>query len=295
MITFEEIVNEKDKAKRDLLIKTKLEELNSTTESVNIGTSSLVRGFISDKSTVRFDDFDFDLEYDLKSVYGMKATDYFYEFFDLLVANNSINKISAINNISFFLKRYFNEPGEKKNDRDAMFGSFSNKLLEIADNEDEFHKQKNALFDIGVFKNMSSAECTEHACIAQNLLSFCDVDSCYVTGVALIPGNKEIHAFNVIQVDGNYYVFDGTNPFYLYDENEKYISCRSYVFKIPQDKIVDFMNGKERLKIPKCNYQRKADGETIMVDMEHWGFVIDSKPLDKDAFDSFLGAEVKVL
>ena len=53
MIAFEEIIQEKDKQKRDLLIKEKLSELNDTSDSVEIKTNSIMTGFISKKSKIK--------------------------------------------------------------------------------------------------------------------------------------------------------------------------------------------------------------------------------------------------
>ena len=81
MITFEEIINEKDKEVRNVLIAKKIQELNESNIPLEINTNSIVNGFISNESVVYFSDWHLDLNKGLGSLYGMKATDYFLWIF----------------------------------------------------------------------------------------------------------------------------------------------------------------------------------------------------------------------
>ena len=182
MITFEDIICEKDKLKRDLLIKQKLNQLNDSYDEIKIGTNSIVTGFISNKSKVQFSEWHFDLNIGLGSIYGMKAEDYFYEFFDFLSEHNLTTKQNVVSAISSFLKLYFDEQGKKNNDREVLFDDIWYQLYRMYDDKERFNRNRDSWLDIGIFKNRSAAECTEHSCITQNLLTFCDIDSCYISG-----------------------------------------------------------------------------------------------------------------
>ena len=69
MITFEEIINEKDKKVRDILIAKKIQELNESSIPLEINTNSIVNGFISNESVVYFSKCHLDLNKGLGSLY----------------------------------------------------------------------------------------------------------------------------------------------------------------------------------------------------------------------------------
>lgn len=295
MIKFEEIIQEKNKGKRDLLIKIKLSEYNSTSDSLTIDTSTIMTGFISNQSTVIFSNWHYDLNMGLGNLYGMKSDDYFYEFFDFLVEHNLTSKQDAVNQLSSFLKKYFDESGVKKNDREKLFDDICYQLDQMSSDKESFEKCKDSWLDIGIFKDRSAAECTEHTAISQNLLCFCDIDSCYVSGHMRSPNSDEDHAFNIFQMNGEYYLLDTTNPICLYDSNDNYVGCKSYVYQIPYEKIREFISEKGIIKLPKCNYMNTSDGKTVMVDKSYNEYTTTSKPLNREQFNIFFNFIDKTL
>lgn len=286
MITFEEIINEKDKKKRDILIEKKIQELNEFSVPIKIDTNSIFSGFISKNSVVYFSDFHWDLNKGLGSLYGMKTTDYFYEFFDFLSDRNLISKIDVINYVSSFLKKYFAEEGTKKNDREVLFDDICNQLDHM-DDKDKFLRCKNNWMNIGIFKGRSAAECTEHAVIAQNLLSICDIESCYVSGNMKTSNSNEAHAFTIFKMNDEYYLLDSTNPVCLFDEKDNYVGCKSFVAKLPYEKVIEFINSKGEISLNMCNYMRTSSGKTIMVDKSRNVYTTTSKLINEEECNEF--------
>ena len=293
MITFEDIINEKDKQKRDLLIKEKLNQLNKMYDKVNIDTRTNMTGFISNESKISFSDYHYDMNIGLGSIYGMKTEDYFYDFFDFLNDHNLTTKQEVIKYISPFLKNYFNEQGSKINDREELFEDIWNQLDKMYDDKERFNKNKNAWLDIGIFKNRSAAECTEHACITQNLLTFCDIDSCYVSGHIKSNTYDEDHAFNIFKLNGEYYLLDSTNPYCLYDGNDNYVGCSSYFAKISNEAVKEFIQNQGKIILPKCNYMKTNQGKTIIVDKDINNYTTSSKFLNIDNINDFFDINKK--
>lgn len=295
MIAFEDIIGEKDKSKRDLLIKQKLIELNDLYSELEIDTNSIVTGFISNKSKVQFSTFHYDAGIGLVSIYGMKQEDYFYEFFDFLSSHSLTNKQDVVKVVSSFLKLYFDEQGKKNNDREALFDDIFRQLDAMYDDKDRFNRNRDSWLDIGIFKNRSAAECTEHACITQNLLTFCDIDSCYITGHMKSKTTNEDHAYNIFKLDGSFYLLDSTNPYCLFDSNDNYIGCTSYFHKIQNEKISDFIQNKGEIELPKCNFMKKVDGTTIKVDNDIQIYTTSSKFLNVEEVKKFFSINNKKL
>ena len=286
MITFEEIINEKDKEVRNVLIAKKIQELNESNIPLEINTNSIVNGFISNESVVYFSDWHLDLNKGLGSLYGMKATDYFYEFFDFLSAKNLTSKIDVINYVSSFLKKYFDEEGTKKNYREVLFDDICNQLDHMED-KDKFLKCRNNWMDIGIFKGKSAAECTEHTIIAQNLLSICDIESCYISGNMKTSSTNEAHAFTIFKMDDEYYLLDSTNPVCLFDEKDNYVGCKSFVAKLSYEKVIEFINSNGEINLNKCNYMRTSDGKIIMVDKSRNVYTTTSKLINEEECNDF--------
>ena len=296
MITFEEIICKKDKEERDSLIKEKLLELNNSSNPVVINTNSIMTGFINNNSKVKFSDFHYDLNIGLGSIYGMKTDDYFYEFFDFLSEHNFITKKDVVKYVASFLKNYFDERGKKDNDREYLFDNIWRQLDAMYEQDKErFEKCRESWLDIGIFKGRSVAECSEHACITQNLLTFCDIDCCFIAGHMKSHYSDEDHAYNVFKMNEDYYLLDSTNPFVLFDSNDNYAGCQSYIYRIESDKVVDFMKNKHEIKLPKCNLMRSSSGTLIEVDKDNIIYNTTSKILNADDVNSFLNVNKKTL
>lgn len=289
MITFEQIISEKNKNSRDKLINEKLLELNDATEEMRLTARNIGFGFISNKSSVQFSEFHYDMNLGLGSIYGMRATDYFYEFFDFLAHHQLHSKQDVILFVSSFLKDYFAEREGKTADRELLFDDICRQLDNMSDDKERFFRNRNAWLDIGIFKNRSAAECTEFSAIAQNLLSFCDIDVCYVSGHMKTSLTDEDHAFNIFKYNDEFYLLDSTNPICLFDEKGNLTGFKSYICKVPYDKVVDFIKNKGVLSLNKSNYMRNAQGKVVLVNKSLNEYSTTSSPINEEELNEFFG------
>ena len=94
----------------------------------------------------------------------------------------------------------------------------------------------------------SGAECSEFATLSHNLISFCGFEDELVSGICNMNGQAELHAFNIITINGVRYLYDsanelvvctkqgqkGTLPCYeriTDDEYEAMLSGKGYILK----------------------------------------------------------------
>lgn len=302
MVTFEEIIQEKDKTKRDQLIKNKLDELNATTEPVYVDTEHNVTGFISNRSKVEVSNTIWGIDDNVyNEEYSMKADDYFYEFFDFLIEHNITTKSDAITHISSFLKSYFNVRGGAKHDRDSVFEYLHEYLKDFYKKyPDKFNWENNNALDIGSFKNLSAAECCEHACTGQNLLTICDVESCYVVGKLSVLGKApECHAYNIIKYNNEFFLLDISNPANLYevrDHHYEFVGCNSPLIRISRNDLIEFMSGKSKLETHLLEYVRVPNSEkNKLISCKECIYTATGKPLNKEALDEFCSGEAKAI
>lgn len=61
-------------------------------------------------------------------------------------------------------------------------------------------------------KGKNAAMCVERAMVAQNLLKLLGINSYYKCSGIIKNGKKEVHAYNVVEFQSKYYVFDATMP-----------------------------------------------------------------------------------
>ena len=65
---------------------------------------------------------------------------------------------------------------------------------------------------ISDFKGKNMAACMERAALSQNLMKFLGIESTLKVSSINVDGKDDVHAFNLIGVDGKYYLFDATIP-----------------------------------------------------------------------------------
>ena len=93
------------------------------------------------------------------------------------------------------------------------FGDYSN-ISERMDNypDTDFISDGIPIGKVSNLKGKNSAMCVERAMVAQNLLKLLGINSYYKCSGILKNGNKEVHSYNVVEVQGKYYIFDATMP-----------------------------------------------------------------------------------
>lgn len=74
---------------------------------------------------------------------------------------------------------------------------------------DEEESKNNKISNL---KGTGAAMCVERAALSQNLLKFLGINSFYKTSGIIINNKKEIHSYNLVEYDDEYYIFDASIP-----------------------------------------------------------------------------------
>lgn len=82
---------------------------------------------------------------------------------------------------------------------------------------------------ISNLKGTGAAMCVERAALAQNLLNSMGIESFYKSSSIIKNGNREVHSYNLVKNDSDYYVFDTSIPNLI---NGK---ANPLIAKIPED------------------------------------------------------------
>lgn len=99
------------------------------------------------------------------------------------------------------------------------FGDFSN-IAERMNNYPDLDFISDG-FDIGKvsdLKGKNAAMCVERAMLSQNLMNFLGFKSFYKSSGIMSDGKPDIHAYNLVEYNGKYYVFDATIPTVINEE-----------------------------------------------------------------------------
>ena len=91
---------------------------------------------------------------------------------------------------------------------DDYFGGYSN-LSERLKYYNPDNPEENKISNL---KGKGVAMCSERAALAQNLLSSIGINVTYNTSFISINGTREYHAYNLIELNGRYYLFDSCYP-----------------------------------------------------------------------------------
>lgn len=90
---------------------------------------------------------------------------------------------------------------------------------------------------ISDFKGKNMAACMERAALAQNLMKFLGIDSTLKVSQINVDGKDDIHAFNLVEADGKYYIFDATIP--VVNENR---GVTPIITEIPEQAYKEMIN-----------------------------------------------------
>lgn len=94
------------------------------------------------------------------------------------------------------------------------FGDYSNtqNRLTFFPDEDSIEYFGLEVGKVSSLAHQNAAMCIERAMLSQNLLKIINVKSFFKASGIIINGKMDAHAYNLIEFDGKYYLFDATIP-----------------------------------------------------------------------------------
>lgn len=95
------------------------------------------------------------------------------------------------------------------------------------------------------FKNKGFTACSEKAAVTHNLLTFLGYNDLLVFSgeTELVPGQSEVHTYNVLTTENGHFIFEITNPVFLYDREGNIINFLPAVYRISQEQFEELMSG----------------------------------------------------
>ena len=96
---------------------------------------------------------------------------------------------------------------------DEYFGRFENVSERMTYYKSEDRVSDNDNYNkITNLKGKSSAMCVERAALAQNLLKVIGINSIFKSSTVVVNGKIDQHAYNLVEYNDKYYIFDSTIP-----------------------------------------------------------------------------------
>lgn len=110
-------------------------------------------------------------------------------------------------------------------------------------------------------KGKNAAMCVERAMVAQNLLRLLGINSYYKCSGIMKNGKKEVHAYNLVEFQGKYYVFDATMPTVKDEE------ISPVVAEIPQEVFEELIKVRTRegISVEVAHYNPLRDEDINVV------------------------------
>lgn len=146
--------------------------------------------------------------------YYIKDRNYLYDFVYSMYQKKITDINSILVKIYYYIRYYFGFNGN-----DDLRNEILNNNIEKGYN------------DISILYKKNAGMCSERAAMAQNLFSFFDIESWYMIGEVLSEKEHDPHAFNIINYNNNYYVYDSSRDVPVYSNN-KIIDYRYYTCPI---------------------------------------------------------------
>ncbi len=190
--------------------------------------------------------------------YYIDTDDYIYEFCSWIKDKGIINEFELFYYLQDFIKQYFGLIPDIS--REEMFS------LLYKDEKTYFPPVKE--HGLSWFKKKGNAMCTEYAVIAQNILSFFDIESYIMIGKEKIDSTpSENHAFNIISYTenetGEEYsaIIDFATPVAIYNPKFEYIGEFPFlgpIEELTEDFITD-LNNEGKLEFQEYCYLSLAN------------------------------------
>ena len=92
------------------------------------------------------------------------------------------------------------------------FGYQSNSVKRLDHFPSDNNKKGKPIGKVSDLAHKNIAMSIERAMVAQNLLVDSSVETYFKISGVIINGKEDVHAYNIIKIDGKYYIFDATIP-----------------------------------------------------------------------------------
>lgn len=203
----------------------------------------IFKGFIGLNTRIKYENLSME-------TYGMKTTDFFYEFAHFIKKNNVTNKLAFIYNLEFFINQYFGYP---KNTGDQRRSIFNDRAFNTTSTDEEYFQalQNNKIGDL---KGLGLAQCTEKGALAQQLLSIFDIESYYCMGAVSLNNGQEAHCFNIIKRKNDYALLDFSCPVTSYTKDGKIKGYYPFVEILSNEEFEEFVNNGEIKSFEEYEY-----------------------------------------
>ena len=215
--------------------------------------------------------------------YYVDDDNYIKDFCKFIKDKEVVDEFELFDYILEFIRNYFGNI-RKLPERDSM-----NRLILEKDNY--FYKPVNE-HSFSSFEKKGNAMCTEYSLMAQNIMSFFDIESYYVIGKEEDKINGvENHAFNLINFnkkdtnEERNYLIDFTTPVKVYNENFEELGKSPFMGKLErldQEFVNDLLTNDTHMSFKSYAYY--ILGNTLLkisgdIKREYY---IDSKLINKD-------------
>ena len=235
MMLLEKILNCSDE-EVDRLISEELAIANKNSIKVqqlgfigNGKANCLFKGFIPLNTRIKYESMALE-------TYGMETTDFFYEFAHFIKKHNINSTGSLLFNIEYFINSYFGY--SSKDSRSDIFNDVA--FQSTTTDEEYFQALQNN--KIGDLKGKRSAQCTEKAAIAQQLLSLFGFESYYCVGCVDLENRQEAHSFNIVKKGDNYAIVDYSLPVTSFNQDGSIKAFYPFIGEIKKEEFNEFVN-----------------------------------------------------
>ena len=150
--------------------------------------------------------------------YYVNNHEFIYEFLNFIKDKSIENDIELISYAYYYTRNYF-----------KVFGNLTRSDISalVLDSHGRFIKptKEHSLHD---FKNKGCGMCSEYSALMENILSFLGYKVSYIMGTC----DKELHSYNLILLDNDYYLLDSCYCIPCYDINYNIINTVPYMMKL---------------------------------------------------------------
>lgn len=232
------ILNCQTEKEIDEIIKTEINKLNNSSESIEqlgfLDSRTCInyhKGFIPFETRIKYSSINME-------TYSMKTTDFFYEFAHNIKKRNITTLLGLINYLETFINSYFGLPG--KINRETIFNDIA--WNTTTTDEEYFAALENN--KIGDLKGKGAAECTERSAVVQQILSLFGIESYYCIGCVGLEDRQEAHCFNIIKRAKDYVLLDYSIPVIAKKEDGTFNVYLPFISGITNEDFDKFINNK---------------------------------------------------